>query len=71
MKQKKPETVVKLTVNDFESMPVENVAMTIASIAIRKLCMEMQYKHQISRDRLIFTTDNRQLSVDDWIENDF
>ena len=45
MKQKKPETVVKLTVNDFESMPVENVAMTIASIAIRKLCMEMQYKH--------------------------
>ena len=71
MKQKKPETVVKLTVNDFESMPVENVAMTIASIAIRKICMEMQYKHQIFRDRFIFTTDNRQLSVDDWIENDF
>ena len=71
MKQKKPEIVVKLTINDFESMLVENVAMTIASIAIRKLYMEMQYKHQISRDRLIFTTDNRKLSVDDWIENDF
>jgi hypothetical protein len=50
-------------------MLVDNVAMTVASIAIRKLCMEMQYKHQISKDGLIFTTYNSQLSVDDWTEN--
>ena len=41
---------------DFESIPVENVAITIASIAIIKFCMQMKYKYQVSRHKLIIIT---------------